>query len=137
MSDKRATTIKLVDEGGRTLCVFTWQPPQGDRPEDVIIPGVPREMMPATPGRWMAQQKPPSKKANRHISAELNVGVSAPKHPTPVPVVFGNGAPVRLELPGLTLRWDRLTPILDKLAEHMTGGDTVSLTVSELRRCVS
>lgn len=86
----------------------------------------------------MAQQKPASKNANRHISAELeDDGVSLPKHPRKVPVVFGNGGPVRLELPGLTLRWDRLTPILDKLAEHMTDSDTMSLTVSELRRFVS
>jgi hypothetical protein len=37
-----------------------------------------------------------------------------------------------LELRGLTLRWEKVTPVLDKLAEH----NVPTLTVDQLRDCV-
>jgi hypothetical protein len=37
-----------------------------------------------------------------------------------------------LTLPGLTLRWEKVTPALDKLAEH--GVPTI--TIDQLRDCI-
>ena len=42
-----------------------------------------------------------------------------------------------LEVPGLTVRWEKVTAVLDRIADTLDDGSTATLTVDQLRRLTS
>jgi hypothetical protein len=93
--------IKLVDSRGRTVLSFV------KRDDD----------------DWAVAVKPRSRKMLMHNRPQ----------PTQTPGRYLTQLPDgrrELQLPGLTLRWEKVTPILDKLAEHDV---TTPLTIDQLR----
>jgi hypothetical protein len=107
----RDIVIKLVNHQGRTLLSFLKRTYCDD--------GV------WTCDDWGIAVKPRSQKASMHDR----------RQPTDTPARYLKQLPDGrkvLELPGLTLRWEKVTPVLDKLAEH----DVLTLTVDQLRACV-
>lgn len=132
-------TIKLVDDRGRTVCVFRQTPAHGRAvTPDEARGGV--SALPAMAGRggpyWTVVDKPLSRKLKRHIQPQLDTEghASIPKlgGPKNDPVTYEAGLPVRLDVPGLSLRWERVVDILDSLAAD--GKET--LTVTQFRRRV-
>jgi hypothetical protein len=74
---------------------------------------------------WEVEVKPRSHKMLTHNRSQ----------PTQTPARYLKQLPdgrLVLEVPGLTLRWENVTPILDRLAEN----DIPTLTVDQLRACV-
>lgn len=112
-------TVKLTDHRGRTLCAFVWT-------EDTEEP------------RWKIDGKPQGRKGQRRSTARMaEHGVDFPiPHAGDRPDIWRDDHPVRLEVPGLTLRWDTVTAVLDVLAEQFGGAD-LTLTVDQFRRCVN
>lgn len=126
--------IKIVDDRGHTVCIFGRLPAI----EAGRMTVVDKEIeYPAMPERWMTMPKPFNRRRELRNEAELtehNIWVN--RHPVARPVRFNESAePTRLELPGLTLRWHKVTAILDRLAENFEG-DTLTLTVDQFRECV-
>lgn len=90
--------------------------------------------------RWIGEPKHhKSQKYRRYIEAQLQANpdfseITPPGSPVPQPVEYdGRGRPVRVVLPGLTLRWEKVTKILETLASNFPDADTLRLTVDELR----
>lgn len=109
--------IKLVDERGRTVCVFGWyKHMQGPLP-------------PWATGEecWIPENKPQSDHQRRQI---LDAAVEYdPTHKTPSRMKHRPDGGFDLLLPGLTLRWEKVGPVLDRLAEH----NIERLTIAQLR----
>jgi hypothetical protein len=107
----RDNEIRLVDAVGRTVLSFV----QRAYCDDGVW----------TSDEWGVAVKPRSQKALAHER----------RQPTDTPAHYlkqlSDGRAV-LELPGLTLRWERVTPVLDKLIEH----GVPTLTIDGLRDCV-
>lgn len=122
----RDIEIKLVDSGGHTVCAFVKR--------TYCDHGV------WTSDDWGVAVKPRSQKMLMHNR----------RQPTQTPDRYLKYLPDEdryvLELPGLTLRWEKVTPVLDQLAEQLTwqpGGrhgehirGTRTLTGDELRDCI-
>lgn len=108
--------ITLTDHRNRTVCRFIKEKPDSG---------------------WSVADKPVSRKR-----LALNVQLVREGEELP-PVGKGDLAPAHLKrlpdgrhsftAPGLTLRWEKLAPILDRLAAH----DIRRLTVAQLRSCIS
>ena len=132
MSAERLTEVKLIDHRGRTLCKFRWTE---------LLDG---------DARWLAQQQLSSevmgKARERHgqgVTSDANWQAALAREsegrvaPSPITGIEEDGrVRSRLDVPGLSVRWEKVTAALDVLAEHFAG-PTMELTVDELRRCVS
>jgi hypothetical protein len=108
----RDTEIKLVDHRGRTVLSFVKRA--------YCDGGV------WTSDDWDVTVKPRSRKMLMHSRTQ----------PTQTGDRYLKKLPdgrLELELPGLTLRWEKVTPVLDKLVEH---GVTTPLTIDQLRDCI-
>jgi hypothetical protein len=108
----RDIEIKLVDHRGRTVLTFV---------KRVFRDG---EVC-SSDDDWGVAVKPRSQKMLMHSR----------RQPTQTPARYLKRRPDGrqvLELPALTLRWEKVTPVLDKLAEH----NWVRLTVDQLREHV-
>jgi hypothetical protein len=92
--------IKLVDSRGRTVLTFV---KRADDDWGVAVKPRSRKML-------MHNRPQPTQTQDRYLKQ------------------LPDGRHV-LELPDLTLRWEKVTPVLDKLAEH----DVPKLTVDDLR----
>jgi hypothetical protein len=123
--------IKVVDAEGRTVCVFDRM--AASEATQIEIGGKVVEQ-PAMEERWMATHKPYSRKSQGYIDAEAaahGIWMERRKLQTTHPVRFDSDSnPLRLELPGLTLRWEKVTRALDKLAEN----GIPEITVEQLRK---
>jgi hypothetical protein len=127
--------IKLVEEHIRpgkpnitkTICVFEWIAghlaesdasfhPAGLLPEPEWVEA-----------HWVVRQKPESRKQERQLDAEYRAsGIAFPRHgPSPRCQDW-------LEVPGFVVRWEKVTPVLDKLAD----AGVTTCKVSELRTFV-
>lgn len=121
--------IKVVDEDGRTVTVFERVP--STEATQMHIGGQTIDI-PGMKERWMTVQKPNSRRSQQYIDAELAAqGVHVPKQGPPHKVRFDRDAnPIKVELPGLTLRWEKVTAVLDRLAEN----GITEITLDQLRR---
>jgi hypothetical protein len=121
--------IKLVDADGRTVCVFD-RLPASEATQMEILGNVVE--IAAMEERWMAMQKPHSRKGKGHIDAEVAAhGIWIERRELPHPVRGdSNSNPLWLELPGLTLGWKKVTRVLDKLAKN----GVPEITVEQLRK---
>lgn len=133
-------TIKLVDERGRKVCAFRQTPAHGHAvTPDEARGGV--SYTPAMAGRggpyWTVVDNPLSRKLKRHIQPQLDVEGHAliPRlgGPRNDPVTYEAGLPVLLDVPGLSLRWEKVVDVLNSLAAE----DDMVITVKEFRRRVS
>jgi hypothetical protein len=109
--DVRDTEIKLVNASGRTVLSFVKRAYCDD--------GV------WTCDEWGVALKPRSQKMLAHIR----------RQPTDTPARYLKQLPDGrrvLELPRLTLRWEKVTPVLDKLAEH----NVATIGIDRLRDCI-
>jgi hypothetical protein len=108
----RDIEIKLVDSQGRTVLSFVQR--------SYCDEGV------WTSDDWSVSVKPRSPKMLAHERPQ----------PTQTPDCYLKYLPDEdryvLTLPGLTIRWDKVTPALDKLAEH----GVPKLTIDQLRDCI-
>ncbi|MCV7005666.1 hypothetical protein [Mycobacterium gordonae] len=121
--------IKLVDDIGKTVCAFVkfvvdeqW----GDEWLSEPFPGRIDNSMAA----WRIEGKPLSRRARQRSDAILASGgtdIYSPRPPVRA-IPTDDGYRWVLELPGLTLRWERVMPVLESLAER-----TDTLTVTQLR----
>jgi hypothetical protein len=104
--------IKLVNDDSRTLLSF--------------VKRAYRDGGVWTSDDWGVAVKPRSKKMLKHDRPQ----------PTQTPQQYLTYLPDEdryvLKLPGLTLRWEKVTPVLDELAEH----NVTTVTVEQLRQCV-
>jgi hypothetical protein len=87
--------------------------------------------------KWGVEHKPERRKAKQRLFEYLpkrdHVRVEHSVHDRPNPLKYLPAEDRHvLELPGLTLRWEKVTPVLDKLADH----NVTTLTVDELRGCI-
>lgn len=130
-------TIKLVNGLGRTVCVFAWDG-GGEGRNDIVIPGAfPPAPPQSVPPQWRVTNKPESRKSQRRSDSQLaEQGFDIPPGGLR-PDMWQGGRPVRLEVPGLTLRWEKVVAVLDRLAEQFAGQDDLTLTVDQFRRCVT
>jgi len=103
MTDTDYAVITLTDHRGRTVCKFIKEKPDTG---------------------WIVSDFQGSRKAMRHTPTERDI----PPHRL---VRLPDGRRV-LELPGLTLRWEKVPPILDRLTDHAI----TRITVPQLRDCV-
>lgn len=125
--------VTIVDSRGRTVCRLRKYAAPAMVESEVRVMGE-RIHSPAPPAEgqptWQVLSKPQSRKSRRQADLALaqdNVDIAivhAP--PTSWRTVDGRRA---LTLPGLTIRWERLTQILDTLAEH----DIERITIEQLR----
>ncbi|GFG78559.1 hypothetical protein MPRG_18350 [Mycobacterium paragordonae] len=114
--------IKIVDARGRTIQIFERWPASEATPQ-----------CPALPERWVALLKPPSRRGQKRIDAELDEhGFSMGSPFRSTPLIYEGEQPIRLELPGLTLRWQRATQAFDEL----TSSGIAEVSIDQLRRCV-
>jgi hypothetical protein len=95
-------TITLTDKRGRTVCRFV-----KDRPDT----------------GWLVSNKPIV-----HRGPELKFKVRPGDMP-PHRLVPAPDGSLNLEIPGLTVGWEKVIPVLDRLAEH----GRKKLTVAQLR----
>jgi hypothetical protein len=102
-------TITLTDARNRTICKFVKERPDSEWFVSDRLYGVQPYSLPA------------------HLAPSTRTGDLPSAHLLRLP----EGRDV-LEVPGLTLRWEKLPAILDRLAEH----DIRRLTVAQLRACV-
>lgn len=112
MSDYvRDTEIKLVDHRGRTVFSFVKRAYGDDGGCD----------------DWGVVVKPRSRKVLAHSR----------RQPTQTPDRYLKYLPDEdryvLEVPGLTARWEKVTAVLDKLAEH----DVPTISIDQLRARIS
>lgn len=118
--------IKIVDHSGKTVCIFgrvtsidAWGNLKGTE-------------------EWGVEQKPMRQKAERQTQKYLDdhggfrVGPSGHERPSPLEYLATEDRYV-LQLPGLALRWEKVTPVLDKLAQH----GIATRTVEQLRACIN
>jgi hypothetical protein len=106
----RDTQIKLLDSGGRTVLSFMKRA--------YCEEGV------WTADEWGIAVKPRSQKMLMHNRPQSTE--------TPDRYLKQRDGRLVLELPGLTLRWEKVTPVLDKLAEH----GVATITIDQLRDCI-
>lgn len=129
MTLRRRPTIKLVDHRGRTVTTFEtyW---------------IAREGSEAAP-EWCLGEKPASfgeacyldrLDSSSHADRDRRHAGTLPTDPVDYD---DDGQPLRLNAPGLTLRWQTVVAVLDKFADAFTDRDTYSLTVDELRNAAS
>lgn len=123
--------FKLVDELGRTVCRFgkSTHFDAGMQPEKTEL--------------WGAESKPLSEK---WLEGD-NAGPSRDARLAGTPVRCTDDGRVYLELPGLTLRWGKVTSVLDRIAVALqlvdAAGvvlvddmDAATLTTDQLRKYV-
>jgi hypothetical protein len=125
---ERLTEVKLVDHRGRTLCKVRWTE---------LLDG---------DARWLVQQQLSSevmeRARQRHrqgLTGDANWQAALAREsegrvaPSPVTGIEEDGrVRTRLDVPGLSVRWEKVTAALDWLADHFPG-PTRELTVDELR----
>lgn len=106
--------ITIVDHRGRTVRRFR------------------RDM--TDPTGWVVAPPPRSKKSQRRgETAVARDGYDATmRHASPTGVANLDGGRSVVHLPGLTLRGERLIPILNRLAEN----GITRLTIDQLRECI-
>jgi hypothetical protein len=109
----RDTEIKLVDHRGRTVLSFVKRAYCGD---DGVW----------TSDDWGVAVKPRSQKMLRHNRTQPTQAGDRYLR------ALADGR-LELELPGLTLRWENVTPALDKLVKDNV---TTPLTIDQLRGIV-
>jgi len=81
---------------------------------------------------WTLESRPQSRKGQRHGAESMaQHNFDVPRH-APRPFKILDDGRWVLELRGLTLRWERVTAVLDKLA----AADIDTLTVDALRQAV-
>jgi len=128
----KAIRIKVVDGQGRTVCRFR------------KMTYFDASMQPQKTEPWGAESKPISEKW-------LGADPATPSHQARLaaPPVRCTAAGRRyLELPGLTLRWERVTPVLERIAAALnlvdSSGvvllhdlDAAALTIDQLRHCIN
>jgi hypothetical protein len=124
-------TITVVDGRGRTVETFV-----------KIVRAATNEMwvgdthFPAQPAgtepEWHVAGRPWSEKSKRQSEIRWKKnGIDVnPRSPKRLHTVDGHRQV--LELPGLTMRWEKVTPILDRLWEH----GITRLTIDQLRYCI-
>ena len=105
----RDNEIKLVDAVGRTVLSFA----QRAYCDDGVW----------TSDEWGIAVKPRSRKALAHERRQQT------QTPDDYLKYLPDEGRYVLTLPGLTLRWERVTPVLDKLIEH----GVPTLTIDQLR----
>ncbi|OBA81239.1 hypothetical protein A9W99_14480 [Mycobacterium sp. 1164966.3] len=113
--------IKLLDERGRTVCVFGWY----KHTQGALAPWATGEEC------WIPENKPQRDKQRRRMLQSDNK--YRPGHQTPSPMQSSPDGRYYLVLPGLTLRWEKVGPILDRLAER----NEKRLTIAQLRQYAS
>ncbi|CQD11914.1 hypothetical protein BN1232_02246 [Mycobacterium lentiflavum] len=121
--------IKVIDDAGHTVTVFERVP--ASEATQMELGGKVVDI-PAVEERWMSVQKPDSRRSQRYIDADLTaLGIHVPKQGPPRKVKFDKDAnPIKVELPGLTLRWEKVTAVLDRLAEN----GITEITLAQLRK---
>ena len=124
----------MVDDRGRTLCAFKLLQFSEDDLK-LFLDGPPSET-----SWWTVVSKPPSAKSMEAARAESAAagrgGYVVNRHARIAPVTRQPGDVDRLDIPGLSLRWDKVTTVLDGLAEEFSG-PTLTLTVVQFRRRVT
>lgn len=126
--------IKVVDERGRTITVFGRL--SADEATQVINKDGQLVDVPAMEEHWMTMPKPRSRASQQHVDAELaanSIWVARRGTGHRHPVRFDQAEtpnPVRVELPGLTLRWEKVTAILDRLSANGIN----QITLNQLRK---
>ncbi len=112
----KAIRIKVVDDQGRTVCRF--------RKTSYFDASMqPQETQP-----WDAESKPMS---GKWLMADP--AASAPSHKgrlAKIPVRRNDDGRRYLELPGLTLKWEKVTPVLDRIAVALNLVDTSASCLS-------
>ncbi len=124
------TRVRLVDVGGRGVCVFErWQ----SRADSF----------------WMLAPRPDSRRSIRRAqeAAELNFGSAEFADLEVMAEVnrlnagdgiaeYADDQLVRINLPrGPSLRWDKVTAVLDNLAAAFPDQEYLEMTVAAFRRC--
>ena len=140
-----ALTEVAITENGHTICVFRWgtetpnptpagalrrrTPGQTPPPLLFLVPYPDQQNMPPTPDpaqapHWMVQRTPTGRGLKRHIqrrAAANDRGVTTvPPEQFPV-TLDGDGTPLRLDLPGLSLPWGTVVGLLDAFTETIEG----------------
>ncbi len=142
MSADRLMVVRLVDDRQRTVCVFKWVEFTVEQWREAFPDGAPPEP------HWMVAPKPPSQRSLDRAKAESE------RTGRPMQQFLEDHKPqyarqnrhnykaadgkVRrsneaLDVPGLSLRWDKVTAVLDKLTEALPGQDFITLTVAQFR----
>jgi hypothetical protein len=109
--------IKLVDGDGRTVRVFAKFVDTGTGHTD----------------GWREEPKPTSPKRLNHPDPAPS------RNPADVARSWGishRGGRRYLRAPGLTLRWENVIPVFDRIGEQIADEATFPLTVEQLRRYV-
>lgn len=123
--------VKIVDHRGRTVATFV----KVVRPAtnemwvgDTHIPAQPA----GTEPEWHVAGRPWSEKSKRQAEIRRQKNGIDVNPPSPKRLRTVDGHRQVLELPGLTMRWERVTPILDRLWEN----GIAKLTVDQFRDCI-
>lgn len=130
--------ITIVDHRGRTVCQFNKRVLAAT--DEIWIDGkrYPAEPAGTDPCWFVDSSKPPSRASDKRGQAALaRDGADVMHHggKSRLRSVEDSGRRV-LELPGLTLRWEKVTPVLDRLTAQSAEHDTLTLTIDQLRECV-
>jgi hypothetical protein len=116
--------IKLVDQRGVPLCSFTF-----DAELDWCVdPPFRRKIM------NYALEKAAQVDSPRPKSAELAFVFDYISHLPPSPASTNERGERRLDLPGLSLRWQKVRRVLDGIGDDGYGREQVTVTISEFRR---
>ena len=84
-----------------------------------------------------ALRRPPGRRGRALLEAELRRGNPDADANVGVPVVVDSpGGGKLLQVPGLSLRWDSVTAVLDRIAQELDDGGTATVSVAALRRYV-
>lgn len=133
----RLVEVKLVDDRGRTLCVLAWDA-GGEITDNVVIPGKEPSPPAFIEPQWRVRWKPQSAKSRRHSEGQLaedNISMIPGHAITKLPTVLHEGRRY-LAVPGLYVRWEKVTAALDALAANTSGQESLTLTVDQFRRCL-
>jgi hypothetical protein len=124
---EKAIRFKLVDQRGRTLSRFSKRS------------YFDAQMQPKETEPWVTEAKPQKRPPNATPAHEGRL--------PPLPIRHADGGQRYLEVPGLTLKWDKVTPVLERIALAMglvdASGvvlvddlDAATLTTEQLRTCI-
>jgi hypothetical protein len=128
---KRLIEVRLVDHRGRTVCKIRWTE---------LLDG---------DARWLAQQQLSSEvmgtareKHRDGLTGDANWKAALAREsegrmaPSPVTgIEEGGRVRSRLDVPGLSVRWEKVAAALDVLAEKFPG-PSLTLTVDQFRHCI-
>jgi hypothetical protein len=135
---ERLTEVKLVDHQGRPLCVLEWDV-GGEFRDDVRVLGE-ESTEPAARmihPHWRVRPKPQSRKSKQHSDSQLrehNISMTPAGHSPKLPARYLDGHIAYLDLPGLTVRWEKVEAVLETVAEDFPGHRAITLTLKEFRR---